>query len=100
MQGVIPELMDEDGVNGANKDVGVRKLRSDRFVILTGVFHAGLCFTAKEFDLSNKVIDDGLGVGMSLSGMTTTLLGLRNVISAFGNIDTNSIQRRCFFGKY
>lgn len=93
--------MDEDGINGADKDVGVRKTRSDRFVIPADVIREDLCFTVKDFDLSNKVVDDGLGVGDVTGRHDDHVAGSvdRDCAFTFGNMKHRYQQRSLLLWK-
>ena len=78
-QGIIVELLNEDGFYGAEKDACIRKLGSDRLIVAAGVLLADFCFSAKFSDLPNQVIDGGLCAGCRRGGRMTTSPCLRMV---------------------
>ena len=60
---VIPEIPDQDGIDSADKDAGIREPVGNRFIVSAGMLHANFGFAVKAFNLLNKSIDSRLGVG-------------------------------------
>ena len=76
----ITEIPDQDEIDSADKDAGVREPVGNRFIVSAGMLHAGFGFAVKVFDLFNKSIDSRLGWRMLQGGIRTTSPGLRVVI--------------------
>ena len=101
-QGIIPELLDEDGINGTDKNTGIRKPCGNRLVVSPSVFHADFCLSVQTPDLFDQVIDSRLGVwnitGRHKDNITGSADG--DGALAFRNINTNSVHNRYSFVKY
>ena len=100
-QRVISEIPDKDGIDSADKDAGIREPVSNRFIVSSGVFHAGFGFAVKAFDLLNKSVDSGLGVWDIAGWHKNHISGPADGDStfSFGNIDTNSVHDKNSFEK-
>ena len=98
-QGIVPKVFDKDGVNGADKDTGIRKPCGDRFIVPAGMLQAGLRLSVKVLDELDQLIDCGLGMG-NVGGRhddNITRPADRDSAFAFGNINTNSVHKRYSF---
>ena len=96
---VISEIPDQDGIDSADKDAGVREPVGNRFIVSAGMLHAGFGFAVKVFDLLNKSIDSGLGVWDIAGRHQNHISGSADGDSAFtfGNINTNSVHDKNSF---
>ena len=91
--------LDQDGIDSADKDAGVREPVGNRFIVSAGMLHAGFGFAVKAFDLLNKSADSGLGV-WDIAGLHKNYIaGPADGDSAFAfrNIDTNSVHDKNSF---
>ena len=93
---VVTEIPDQDGIDSADKDAGVREPVGNRFIVSAGMFHADFRFAVKAFDLLDESVDGRLGVWNVTGRHKNHITGPADGDSAFtfGNIDTNSVHEK------
>ena len=101
-QGIVPEVLDEHGINGADKDTGIGKPCGDRLIVSSRMLHADLRFPVKSPDVLDQGIDIGLGMGDVAGRHENNIARLADRDSAltFGNINTNSVHNGYSFEMY
>ena len=71
------------GVSALTEMTVLERQVCNRFIVSSGVFHADFGFAIKAFDLHNKSVDSGLGVGDIAGRQRTTSSVLRMVTVLF-----------------
>lgn len=96
---IVTKVPDQNGINGADKNIGIGKPCSNRLIIPTGMLHANFGFTIKASNFLNQAIDSRLSVRNVTGRHKDDIAGAsdRDRAFAFGDINTNCVHKGISF---